>query len=460
MSKILKNLFLGDVLDAANHKTLQSLNIRCILIIAKEIPPFHSRGFTYMKINAHDHAQFDIKKQFRETLPFINRQIDKGGVLVHCYDGVSRSATIVIAYLMRYKNMSLQKALDYVKSRRNIKPNDGFMRQLQEMDYDLTQKTRSQILYLDSEQPSSRKRSRNPKTPKFAIENDQRHAELLAKYMKQREGSKSVTKTYCQMLQVYKKIKQPNVQVNTASKSKHLLNKVTKSIKNKHSLLAFNNKSHKLGFNKMHIAMKTLDTDELPYKNLKNKSKNPKTNKDRSVPKLVSVTQRFLSCEKATINDTDEGIEGKKKTILGLSFENQKGFLKEILKQSSNQSQLSNNKSEFNKSKKNDQNSKLINSISSNFQNSHKARVPGIKSHSNSVHSYLENNCELTQNARTKGQISDIIKSKKNKYKNSISPTTTTKMKGFKGIRNSDPVLDGLSNNFKNKLNRRPPKVL
>ncbi|KAF9522250.1 protein-tyrosine phosphatase-like protein [Crepidotus variabilis] len=52
-----------------------------------------------------------------------------GNVLVHCQQGVSRSATVVIAYLMRYEGMSLAEALAFVKDKRAcVKPNVGFMR--------------------------------------------------------------------------------------------------------------------------------------------------------------------------------------------------------------------------------------------------------------------------------------------------------------------------------------------
>lgn len=49
-------------------------------------------------------------------------------MLVHCYVGVSRSATIVIAYLMQMYNYSLQGALTFLTSRRpHINPNPGFL---------------------------------------------------------------------------------------------------------------------------------------------------------------------------------------------------------------------------------------------------------------------------------------------------------------------------------------------
>ena len=47
--------------------------------------------------------------------------------------GVSRSATITIAYVMVYLKLSLTDAFEYVKKRRHrIQPNDGFYQQLTE----------------------------------------------------------------------------------------------------------------------------------------------------------------------------------------------------------------------------------------------------------------------------------------------------------------------------------------
>jgi len=62
----------------------------------------------------------------------------QGKVLVHCEAGISRSATICIAYLMCYKRWTLEFAYDFVKSRRNlIAPNLNFMQQLHQFETQL-----------------------------------------------------------------------------------------------------------------------------------------------------------------------------------------------------------------------------------------------------------------------------------------------------------------------------------
>ena len=53
-------------------------------------------------------------------------------VLVHCHRGVSRSATVVIAYMMKFKNIGMLEAFNFVKIQRPIiDPNFGFLIQLQ-----------------------------------------------------------------------------------------------------------------------------------------------------------------------------------------------------------------------------------------------------------------------------------------------------------------------------------------
>uniref|UniRef100_A0A3Q3QBE5 Dual specificity protein phosphatase n=2 Tax=Monopterus albus TaxID=43700 RepID=A0A3Q3QBE5_MONAL len=86
---------------------------------------------TYMGIEAHDSCDFDISVHFCAAADFIHRALSSGGkVLVHCHVGVSRSATLVLAYLMLKQNLTLVEAICAVKDKRGIIPNRGFLRQL------------------------------------------------------------------------------------------------------------------------------------------------------------------------------------------------------------------------------------------------------------------------------------------------------------------------------------------
>ena len=57
-----------------------------------------------------------------------------GKVLVHCVMGRSRSASLVLAYLMMEQGLSVVGAIEHVRQRRCILPNHGFLRQLRALD--------------------------------------------------------------------------------------------------------------------------------------------------------------------------------------------------------------------------------------------------------------------------------------------------------------------------------------
>ncbi|KAJ4490110.1 hypothetical protein J3R30DRAFT_3653549 [Lentinula aciculospora] len=73
------------------------------------------------------------------------------GVLVHCQAGVSRSATIVAAYLMFNRKMNVEEALDLVrKARPEVDPNPGFIAQLeifQKASYNISRKDKNTRMY-------------------------------------------------------------------------------------------------------------------------------------------------------------------------------------------------------------------------------------------------------------------------------------------------------------------------
>ena len=65
----------------------------------------------------------------------------KGGgkVLVNCLMGMSRSSTCVLAFLMLRRDMTAVEALAEIRRHRDVRPNDGFLRQIAELDNKLRQ---------------------------------------------------------------------------------------------------------------------------------------------------------------------------------------------------------------------------------------------------------------------------------------------------------------------------------
>ncbi|XP_038708411.1 dual specificity protein phosphatase 1-like [Tripterygium wilfordii] len=137
--KMEEGLFLGS-LGAANNKfELKRLNVTHILTMACSLPPAHPDDFVYKVIPVMDRQDTDLRQYFDECFSFIDGAKEKGGgVLVHCFVGKSRNATIVIAYLMKKHGMSLSQAMEHVKSiRPRAGPNVGFMKQLQDFEKSL-----------------------------------------------------------------------------------------------------------------------------------------------------------------------------------------------------------------------------------------------------------------------------------------------------------------------------------
>ena len=93
----------------------------------------HDNKFTYLSFYLKDHVLENIECIFYECIKFIENVREKGGrVLVHCIQGISRSVSIVMAYIIFTKKVSYDKAFNLVQSKREISsPNFGFSIQLQ-----------------------------------------------------------------------------------------------------------------------------------------------------------------------------------------------------------------------------------------------------------------------------------------------------------------------------------------
>jgi Leucine-rich repeat (LRR) protein len=131
--KILDNLFLGGIKSTFNDYVFQYYNIDTVLTVARNLDIFIIDNVNYEEYNIDDIIGAKINFTILEK---IHQFLTNGRIcLVHCFAGISRSPTVIIAYIMKYHNMNLNSAFNFVKSKRNkIVPNDGFWEQLVEYE--------------------------------------------------------------------------------------------------------------------------------------------------------------------------------------------------------------------------------------------------------------------------------------------------------------------------------------
>uniref|UniRef100_A0A8C5IGI2 Dual specificity protein phosphatase n=2 Tax=Passeriformes TaxID=9126 RepID=A0A8C5IGI2_JUNHY len=127
----------GDI--ASNRRELLQLRITHVLNASHcrwrgGADYYEGTGIRYLGIEAHDSPSFDMSPYFYPAADFIHQALNEGRILVHCAVGVSRSATLVLAYLMIRHHMPLVEAIKTVKDHRGIIPNRGFLRQLVALD--------------------------------------------------------------------------------------------------------------------------------------------------------------------------------------------------------------------------------------------------------------------------------------------------------------------------------------
>jgi len=141
MHEIIPGLWLGDADTADNYKLLLSKNIRFVVNISGE-KYSKNENIQYMNLKVADTPTANLKRFFFKTSDFIDQGLHQNkAVFVHCLMGVSRSSSIVIAYLMIHRNMSFQTALELVRSKRScVQPNPGFVKQLLQLETFLKQR--------------------------------------------------------------------------------------------------------------------------------------------------------------------------------------------------------------------------------------------------------------------------------------------------------------------------------
>ncbi|KAK6031758.1 dual specificity phosphatase, catalytic domain protein, partial [Ostertagia ostertagi] len=133
MNEIIPNLYLGSLRDATDTDQLKKHRIKYVVSVhdLTASHPAHDQ-LKVLKIQLSDCSSSDISSHFSVTNQFIHgARLKHAAVLVHCLAGVSRSATVVAAYLITVCDLSFINALSLISRKRPvINPNFGFRMQL------------------------------------------------------------------------------------------------------------------------------------------------------------------------------------------------------------------------------------------------------------------------------------------------------------------------------------------
>ncbi|KAG6867672.1 hypothetical protein C0993_012551 [Termitomyces sp. T159_Od127] len=151
MDEVTPGLWIGDLASALNVEELRAHGIYSILSAMRGRLKIQET-FMRHQVLLDDTEDTDILQHLLPSIHFIEAELEKGrGVLVHCHAGVSRSASVVAAYLMYSKRLDMEAALDMIrKVRPSIEPNEGFLRQLeifQQAQYRISRRDKTTRLY-------------------------------------------------------------------------------------------------------------------------------------------------------------------------------------------------------------------------------------------------------------------------------------------------------------------------
>ena len=136
------NEIIKDFLYISGYKTASTLSdlqklqitniINCSGDLCENLSKDDELGIKYLTLNIRDNVSENIECLFFKCINYIDEVKEKKGkVLIHCYKGISRSVSILIAYLIYINKWTYDEAFDFVQLKRSIaNPNIGFYLQL------------------------------------------------------------------------------------------------------------------------------------------------------------------------------------------------------------------------------------------------------------------------------------------------------------------------------------------
>jgi serine/threonine/tyrosine-interacting-like protein 1 len=135
--------FVGTGHQATDWKIVRDLKLTHIINISVEHQCVFRDKIQYLHLELEDEEHVALCDRFAETNQFMATALDDptSRILVHCNLGISRSSSVILAYLMKTFHAALFEAFKFLRHRRPIVcPNLGFLQQLIEFEYELFSK--------------------------------------------------------------------------------------------------------------------------------------------------------------------------------------------------------------------------------------------------------------------------------------------------------------------------------
>ena len=126
-------VFLGAIEHSESEELMSEKDIRAVACIMPQDPHFREtevgKSMEFLHIPIKDCPDVNIAEHFDTFIQFIDKCVhERRNVLVHCWAGVSRSASMITAYIIKKQNKSFSEAFHALKSKRGqIDPNAGFI---------------------------------------------------------------------------------------------------------------------------------------------------------------------------------------------------------------------------------------------------------------------------------------------------------------------------------------------
>ena len=134
MNYIIDNIYLGNSDAGRNEDYLKENNITAVVNCAIELySDFKDLKFLELRLDDSLEQKLFPKLEIGYKFIKINSKNPDNNILIHCASGMSRSASLVVLYMMKEKGWDYDTCYKYMKERRPIvDPNPGFVEQLKE----------------------------------------------------------------------------------------------------------------------------------------------------------------------------------------------------------------------------------------------------------------------------------------------------------------------------------------